>query len=185
MLDEGQFGQALILSPFNYAKGFAKGLELSAVYNEKNWGMFLNTSIQKAQATNIISGQSLFEPEELAYIASHYIYVDHNQTYTVSGGVHYHFGESQISGDFLYGSGLRKTPAGGTPNSAALDPYTTFNAAFVHTWKKTPIGDVEGRLSLVNIFDKTYLLRDGSGVGVGAPQYGARRTLFAGISTSF
>ena len=185
MLDEGQFGQALILSPFNYAKGFAKGLELSAVYNEKNWGMFLNTSIQKAQATNIISGQSLFQPDELAYIASHYIYVDHNQTYTVSGGVHYHFGDSQISGDFLYGSGLRKTPAGGTPNSAALDPYTTFNAAFVHTWKKTPIGDVEGRLSLVNIFDKTYLLRDGSGVGVGAPQYGARRTLFAGISTSF
>src|SRR5450830_1783742 len=50
MLDEGQFGQALILSPFNYAKGFAKGLELSAVYNEKNWGMFLNTSLQKAQA---------------------------------------------------------------------------------------------------------------------------------------
>ena len=185
MLDEGQFGQALILSPFNYAKGFAKGLELSAVYNEKNWGMFLNTSIQKAQATNIISGQSLFEPEELAYIASHYIYVDHNQTYTVSGGVHYHFGESQISGDFLYGSGLRKTPDGGAPNSAALDPYTTFNAAFVHNWKKTPIGDIEGRLSLINIFDKTYLLRDGSGVGVGAPQYGARRTLFAGISTSF
>ena len=185
MLDEGQFGQALILSPFNYAKGFAKGLELSAVYNEKNWGMFLNTSIQKAQATNIISGQSLFEPEELAYIASHYIYVDHNQTYTVSGGVHYHFGESQISGDFLYGSGLRKTPDGGAPNSAALDPYTTFNAAFVHNWKKTPIGDIEGRLSLINIFDKTYLLRDGSGVGVGAPQYGARRTLYAGISTSF
>ncbi|MFZ6849911.1 TonB-dependent receptor [Undibacterium sp. RuRC25W] len=185
MLDEGQFGQALILSPFNYAKGFAKGLELSAVYNEKNWGMFLNTSLQKAQATNIISGQSLFQPDELAYISSHYIYVDHNQTYTVSGGAHYHFGDSKISGDFLYGSGLRKTPDGGAPNSAALDPYTTFNAAFVHNWKKTAIGDIEGRLSIVNIFDKSYLLRDGSGVGVGAPQYGARRTLYAGISTSF
>ena len=185
MLDEGQFGQALILSPFNYAQGYAKGLELSAIYNKKNWGWFLNTSLQKAQATNIISGQSLFQPDELAYIASHYIYVDHNQTYTVSGGAHYHFGESQISGDFLYGSGLRKTPIGGTPNSAALNPYTTFNAAFVHNWKKTAVGDIEGRLSLINIFDKTYLLRDGSGVGVGAPQYGARRTLYAGISTSF
>ena len=185
MLDEGQFGQALILSPFNYAKGFAKGLELSAVYNDKNWGGFLNTSIQKAQATDIVSGQSLFQPDELAYIASHYIYVDHNQTYTVSGGAHYHFGDSQISGDFLYGSGLRKTPTGGAPNSAALDPYTTFNAAFVHNWKKTVVGDIEGRISLINIFDKTYLLRDGSGVGVGAPQYGARRTLYVGLSTSF
>ena len=185
MLDEGQFGQALILSPFNYAKGFAKGLELSAVYNDKTWGAFLNTSIQKAQATNIISGQALFGPDELAYIANHYVYVDHNQTYTVSGGAHYHFGDSQLSGDFLYGSGLRKTPAGGTPNSASLSPYTTFNAAFVHNWKKTPVGNIEGRLSLINIFDKSYLLRDGSGIGVGAPQYGARRTLYAGISTSF
>ncbi|MFZ6864637.1 TonB-dependent receptor [Undibacterium sp. Ji67W] len=185
MLDEGQFGQALILSPFNYAKGFAKGVEVSVVYSEKNWGAFLNTSIQKAQGTNIVSGQSLFAPDKLAYIANNYVYVDHDQTYTVSGGAHYHFGDSQISGDFLYGSGLRRTPDGGAPNSASLNSYTTFNAAFVHHWKKTAVGDVEGRLSLVNIFDKSYLLRDGSGIGVGAPQYGARRTLYAGISTSF
>ncbi len=185
MLDEGQFGQALILSPFNYAKGFAKGLEVSVVYSEKNWGAFLNTSIQKAQGTNIVSGQSLFAPDKLAYISNNYVYVDHDQTYTVSGGAHYHFGDSQISGDFLYGSGLRRTPDGGAPNSASLNSYTTFNAAFVHHWKKTAVGDVEGRLSLVNIFDKSYLLRDGSGIGVGAPQYGARRTLYAGISTSF
>lgn len=35
MLGEGQFGQALILSPFNYEKGVAKGLEVSAMYAEK------------------------------------------------------------------------------------------------------------------------------------------------------
>ncbi len=31
------------------------------------------------------------------------------------------------------------------------------------------------RLDVVNLFDRIYLLRDGSGVGVGAPQYGAWR----------
>ncbi|MES2072165.1 MAG: TonB-dependent receptor [Pseudomonadota bacterium] len=185
MLDEGQFGQALILSPFNYDKGYAKGLELSAVYNDKSWGAFLNVTLQKAQAQNIISGQSLFDPNELAYIANHYIYVDHDQTYSVSGGAHYHFGHSQVSADFLYGSGLRKTPDGGAPNSASLPAYTTVNAAFTHNWKKTAVGDIEGRISLINLFDKSYLLRDGSGVGVGAPQYGARRTLYVGLSTSF
>ncbi|MES2102992.1 MAG: TonB-dependent receptor [Pseudomonadota bacterium] len=185
MLDEGQFGQALILSPFNYDKGYAKGLELSAVYNDKRWGAFLNVTLQKAQAKNIISGQSLFAPDELAYIANHYIYVDHDQTYSVSGGAHYHFGNSQISTDFLYGSGLRKTPDGGAPNSASLPSYVTVNTALTHNWKKTAVGDVEGRISLVNLFDKSYLLRDGSGVGVGAPQYGARRTLYVGMSTSF
>jgi outer membrane receptor for Fe3+-dicitrate len=185
MLDEGQFGQALILSPFNYDRGYAKGLELSAVYSEKDWGAFLNVTSQKAKAQNITSGQSLFAPDELAYIANHYIFVDHDQTYTVSGGAHYHFGDSQVSGDVLYGSGLRMTPEGGAPNSGALPGYVTANLSLTHNWKNTPVGNVEGRLAVINLFDRSYLLRDGSGVGVGAPQYGARRTLYAGLSTSF
>jgi outer membrane receptor protein involved in Fe transport len=185
MLDEGQFGQALILSPFNYDRGYAKGLELSAVYSQKDWGSFLNFTTQKAEGTNITSGQSLFGPDELAYIANHYIHVDHDQTVTVSGGAHYHWGDSQVSGDFLYGSGLRLTPEDGAPNSGHLPHYTTVNLALTHTWKGTPAGTIEGRLALVNAFDKVYLLRDGSGVGVGAPQYGERRSLYAGLSTSF
>jgi outer membrane receptor protein involved in Fe transport len=185
MLDEGQFGQALILSPFNYERGYAKGLELSAVYSQKDWGGFLNFTTQKAEGSNITSGQSLFGPDELAYISNHYIHVDHDQTVTVSGGAHYHWGESQISGDVLYGSGLRMTPDDGAPNSGHLPHYTTVNLALTHTWKATPVGSIEGRLALVNAFDKVYLLRDGSGVGVGAPQYGERRSVYAGISTSF
>jgi len=185
LIDEGQFGQALILSPFNYQFGYAKGLELSSIYSTKSWGGFFNVSLQKAQGQNIISGQSLFAPEELAYIANHYIYLDHDQKLTLSGGVHYKFGESQVSTDFIYGSGLRNTPPGGAPNSTELPGYTSVNAALTHTWKNTAVGTVEGRLAVVNIFDKSYLLRDGTGVGVGAPQYGAARTLYAGISTSF
>ncbi|MBW8902046.1 MAG: TonB-dependent receptor, partial [Massilia sp.] len=185
MLDEGQFGQALILTPFNYAQGRAKGLELSALYTEKEWGGYLNVSTQKAQGKQIVSGQALFGAEEVAYIADHYIYVDHDQKVSVSGGAHYHFGDSQLSADFLYGSGLRMTPDGAAPNSGSLPHYTTVNTSLTHTWKDTPVGRIEGRLAVINLFDKSYLLRDGSGVGVGAPQYGARRTLYAGLSTSF
>jgi outer membrane receptor protein involved in Fe transport len=184
LLDEGQFGKALILSPFNYEQGYAKGLELSAIYAEKDWGGYLNVTMQKAQGKNIVSGQALFGADELAYISNHYIYVDHDQTVTLSGGAHYHFGDSRISADFLYGSGLRQTPDGGAPNSGTLPHYATVNATLTHTWK-TPVGKVEGRLALINLFDRSYLLRDGSGVGVGAPQYGPRRTLYAGLSTSF
>ena len=185
LLDEGQFGQALILSPFNYDKGFAKGLELSAVYSDRQWGGYVNLATQKAMGQNIVSGQALFAPDELAYIASHYIYLDHDQKFTASGGAHYHFGDSQVSTDILYGSGLRMTPDGGAPNSGSLPSYTTVNFAFTHEWKHTGYGDVEARVVLVNAFDRSYLLRDGSGVGVGAPQYGARRTLYAGLSVGF
>lgn len=61
LLDEGQFGQALILSPFNYETGYAKGLELSAVY-EKQWGGYLNLATQKARGRNIVSGQARSTP---------------------------------------------------------------------------------------------------------------------------
>ena len=185
LLDEGQFGQALILSPFNYAKGYAKGLELSATYNEKNWGSFLNLSAQKAEATDIISGQSTFGPNELAYIANHYVYLDHNQTFSVSGGANTNIGEYRLSGDVIAGSGLRNTPQGAGPNTASLPDYVVFNSNITRTWKDTAAGSIEGRIALLNIFDHSYRLRDGTGIGVGAPQFGARRTLFVGISTSF
>jgi outer membrane receptor protein involved in Fe transport len=184
LIDEGQFGQALILSPFNYDKGYAKGLELSAIYTNRHWGAYFNFATQKAMAQHIVSGQSLFDPDELAYIANHYIYLDHDQKFTASTGAHYHFGDSQVSADVLYGSGLRLTPDGGAPNSGTLPAYTTVNMAYTHEWK-TGYGTVEGRLALINAFDHSYLLRDGSGVGVGAPQFGARRTAYAGLSLAF
>lgn len=185
LIDEGQFGQALILSPYNYEKGYAKGIELSAIYAEKNVGAFLNLSVQQAKGRNIVSGQALFSPDKLAYIANNYVYLDHDQTVTLSGGANYKFGDSKISADFLYGTGLRKTSPGGAPNAASVPSYTTVNTAFTHDWKKTSIGDVQARLAVMNVFDKSYLLRDGTGINVGAPQYGARRTMYAGLSTSF
>ena len=185
LLDEGQFGQALILTPFNYAKGYVKGLELSASYNEKNWSAYLNASIQKALATNIISGQATFAPDELAYIANHYVYLDHNQTFSVSGGANTKIGDYKLSGDLIFGSGLRNTPQDAAPNSASLPDYTIFNTNVTREWKDTGMGTIEGRIALLNIFDHSYLLRDGTGIGVGAPQYGMRRTLYIGISASF
>ena len=185
LLDEGQFGEALILTPFNYAQGYQEGVELSATYNRDNWSGYLNLAVSKAKGKDIVSGQSTFAPDELAYIADHYIYLDHDQRYSLASGLSYRFGESRINGDLIYGSGLRNTPDGAPPNSGTVPNYTTVNLSLVHDWRGTPIGTVEGRLALINLFDKTYLLRDGTGVGVGAPQYGMRRALYAGLSTRF
>ena len=41
------------------------------------------------------------------------------------------------------------------------------------------------RLDVVNLFDQSYQLRDGSGIGVGAPQFGQRRGIFMGLSYDF
>ena len=34
------------------------------------------------------------------------------------------------------------------------------------------------RLAVINVFDRSYELRDGSGIGVGAPQFGRRRAFY-------
>jgi outer membrane receptor protein involved in Fe transport len=185
MLDEGQFGQALILTPFNYAEGRAQGIEFSSTYSGPQWSGYLNVAISKAKGKDIVSGQSLFALDELAYIADHFIYVDHDQRYSLSGGVTYRFGASRISADVVYGSGLRNTADGTPPNSGKLPSYATINLAYVHSWKASPMGNLEGRVGVINLFDKSYLLRDGSGVGVGAPQYGERRTWFVAGTKEF
>jgi outer membrane receptor protein involved in Fe transport len=185
LLDEGQFGQALILSPFNYAKGFARGVELSARYNDDRWSAYANFAYQKAMGKNIVSSQSLFGADKLDYIANHSVYLDHDQTYTLSGGASYRFGDNQVSGDLIFGGGLRRTPDGGAPNGAALPHYTVVNAAYSHTWKQPSGGGVVARIAILNLFDKSYLLRDGTGIGVGAPQYGTRRSVYASITTHF
>ena len=184
LIDEGQFGAALILSPFNYERGHAQGLELSAVYAGTQWSAYANLAYQKAQGKHIISGQALFGVDEITYIADHYIYLDHDQTYTASVGASYKFGANRVNADALYGSGLRRTGDNGIPNGEALPDYTVVNASYVHTWP-TAYGQLDGRLGVLNLFDKSYELRDGSGVGVGAPQWGIRRTFFGSVSLSF
>lgn len=185
LLDEGQFGRALILTPFNYAKGYQEGVELSATYNDLAWSGYANFAVSRAKGRNIISGQSTFAPGELAYIADHYIYLDHDQRYSLSGGLTYRFGASRLGGDLVYGSGLRRTPPGAPPNSGTVPSYATLNLSLTHDWKGTPIGTVQGRVAVINVFDKSYLIRDGTGVGVGAPQYGMLRTFLVGLSTTF
>ena len=46
-------------------------------------------------------------------------------------------------------------------------------------------GDVKVKVDVINVGDTRYEIRDGSGMGVGAPQYGPRRGYFMGVTKSF
>jgi outer membrane receptor protein involved in Fe transport len=191
LLDDGQFGSALVLSPFNYAKGYAWGVELSANYTHGPLDLYANLARGDEKAKNIVSSQYFFAPDELAYIRDHYIYVDHSQHWTGSGGASVTLkngaGTLVPSVELLYGSGLRTAdPAGIVPNGGNLPAYVTVNAGLAQTFTKPGLfKNVTLRVDVVNLFDRSYLIRDGSGVGVGAPQYGERRGLFAGITKKF
>ena len=180
--DEGQFGNALIYSAFNYAQGRVRGLELTANWKRDAFTAYGNLAFSRAEGRDIVTGQFNFDPDEIAYIANHWVHLDHDQAVTASAGASYRFAtRTTVDVDALYGSGLRR----GFANSQHLPGYTQFNAAVAQPFDLGSLGPIEGRLSLVNVFDRGYELRDGTGIGVGAAQYGARRTVYASVTKSF
>jgi hypothetical protein len=184
LVDEGQFGAPILLTPFNYAKGRATGAEFSFNYDKDNWSLYGNFAWSKALGKNITSAQFNFSPDDLAYIATHFIHLDHDQTYTASAGIAYTFPtNTRVSTDLLYGSGLR---AGSDhPNGNSLPDYHQVNLSVVQKVDTGWWRGAELRLDVINLFDEVYEIRNGTGVGVGAPQFGPRRTVLAGLTQHF
>jgi outer membrane receptor protein involved in Fe transport len=203
LIDNGNFGQALVLSAFNYARGIVKGVELSAKYHSGNFQAYGNLAMGYEKATDVVSNEYLFDNTvPLAdlggqtlqqYVDSHWIYTDHTQLVTGSAGASYTFCKSpasagaffdtwcgtRLSTDMIYGSGLRS----GDANIDHVPAYTQFNLGIAREFLLP--GDskpITVRFDLVNLFDTIYQIRSGTGIGVFAPQYGPRRGYFLGIS---
>jgi outer membrane cobalamin receptor len=184
LIDEGQFGAPIILTPFNYAHGIIKGVELTTSYDSGPWSIYGNFAANKAVGRDIVSGQFNFPPDELAYIADHYIHLDHDQTYSASAGISYLFWtNTRVSADLIYGSGLRASSD--HPNSESLPDYHQVNLSIVQNIRTGLLKGFEARLDILNLFDEVYEIRNGTGVGVGAPQFGPRRTILAGLTKHF
>ena len=180
-LDEGQFGQALILSSFNYKRGEIYGGELTSSYDHGPFSAYLNAGYEWARGTQVSSAQFLFDPAELAYINNHWVFLDHDQRFTASTGVSYTWNDWKAAVDGLYGNGLRR----GFANTQKNPPYETFNLSLQRRFKLTEKTSVVVRFDVVNLLDKIYELRDGSGIGVGAPQFGQRRGFYGSVAFDF
>ena len=191
LLDEGQFGSALILSPFNYAQGYAWGVELSGNYTHGPLDLYANVARGQEKGKDIVSSQFFFAPDELAYIRDHFIFTDHSQKISASGGasytIHDRLGTLVPTADFVYGSGLRTDdPNGIVPNGGELPGYWVFNAGIAQNFSGPgALKGVSIRADVLNLFDRKYQLRSGTGVGVGAPQWGERRGFFVGVTKKF
>ncbi|HEY1631956.1 MAG TPA: TonB-dependent receptor [Rhizomicrobium sp.] len=182
LIDEGQFGAPIILTPFNYKSGKQYGLEFTASYDIENFSAYANAGLEHAEGKDITSSQFDFDPGDLAYIADHFIHLDHEQYLTASAGASYTWSATRLSADLLYGSGLRKD--GAVPNGDHVPGYTQVNLGLSHDFDLGQAGSLTARADVINLFDDKYEIRDGSGIGVGAPQWGPRRGFFFGLSKS-
>jgi len=180
LLDDGQFGAAYVLTAFNYAKGNNYGVELTAKYTDGHFTAYNNLAFARQIATDVVSNQYLFGADELAYIATHYVYTDHSQWVSGSAGASYKWDDgTRLSMDLIYGSGLRNDFA----NTGTVPWYSQVNLGVSHEFKWfNDLKPTTLRFDIVNLFDTSYVIRDGTGIGVFAPQYGPRRGFFFGIS---
>jgi outer membrane receptor protein involved in Fe transport len=184
LLDDGQFGSAVILNNFNYTSGTVYGAELSSTYKQGPWSAFGNFSYVQTQARNIDSAEYEFPNNELAYVSANSIQLDHQGLFAGSGGVAYAFlTNTRLHTDFLYGNGLRA----GFANEEKLPAYWTANVGVEQVWHLHwgRISELRLRFDCLNLFNAAYEIRNGTGIGIAAPAYGPRRGFYAGITAVF
>jgi outer membrane receptor protein involved in Fe transport len=179
LIDDGQFGQAVVLTQFNWARAYAEGVEAKAKYQNGNFYAYANLAFNITRATDPVSNQYLLDPDEFAFLLTHYHYTDDMQMWTGSAGASYKWDQTVFSASLKYGSGLPT----GFANSSFNQPYTTVNLGVAREFILSPgAKPLTVRFDVVNLFDKIYEIRDGSGIGVFAPQFGARRGFYVGLS---
>jgi len=191
LIDNGNFGQALVLSAFNYAEGITEGVEFSAKYENDGFQAYGNLAVGQEKAIDPVSNQYLFNNTtpladlggltQFQYIQTHWIYTDHTQIVTGSAGLSYLWQGTRFSTDMIYGSGLRT----GDANISNEPPYAQFNAGITHEFAGWDMKPLTLRFDVVNVFDTVYQIRSGTGIGVFAPQYGPRRGFYAGLTQKF
>jgi outer membrane receptor protein involved in Fe transport len=181
LLDNGQFGRALALNVFNYDRAYNAGVEFKARYANENFSAYANFAIARQRGRQIISNFHLFEADELLFVANNYIYTDHAQTWNGSAGASYSFWGTRLSADVILGAGLRR----GFANTGRLPAYAQVNLGLSREFSAPWGKPMEMRFDVVNLLDHDNLLRDGSGNGVAAPQFGPRRGFYVGLGQTF
>jgi outer membrane receptor protein involved in Fe transport len=191
LIDNGNFGQALVLSAFNYAEGITEGIEFSAKYENDGFQAYGNLAVGQEKAIDPVTNQYLFANTtpladlggltEYQYAVTHWIYTDHTQIVTGSAGLSYLWQGTRFSADMIYGSGLRT----GDDNISSEPAYAQFNTGISHEFVGCNGKPLTLRFDIVNILDTVYQIRSGTGIGVFAPQYGPRRGFYAGLTQKF
>jgi outer membrane receptor protein involved in Fe transport len=181
LLDDGQFGAPVFLTPFNYKTAYNWGVELTALYVAGGFSGYGNLAIAQQRAKRIDTAQALFTQDDLDYIAKHYIATDHSQFVTMSSGLSYLWYRTRVSLDFLAGSGLRA----GSVNRSTNPFYKQVNLGISQRFTLPAFGRFEARFDVINLLDDSYRIRDGSGVGVFAKQFAPPVGFFGGLKKEF
>ena len=181
--DAGQFGSTPLRNFFAFERGWQRGIDgaLKVQFTDNLTGRG-NVAWGQCKGYGLQSGQYLLEQAEINDINSPGgVFCDHSQSMTSSAVVNYRLWErTNITGQMLYGSGLRTAEEGAKTNSSHENSYTVYNASITHTialpWhnQKMLLG-----FDVINLLDQQYFYNRGEGsIGLGIAHAGMPRSYF-------
>jgi hypothetical protein len=177
-LDTGQFGDVPIFAPFNYKHGYIWGTETAVTYNIENLSMHASATIGRNLQKGVATGQFNFDPDELGYINRHYIVLDHQPLYGASGGITYNWKPYVFSISTIYSSGLR----GDFADLESLPNVIQIDLSGQRSFQLPYVGEVTDRITLLNVADRTNLIRPAEGIGIFQSAYGPRLTVYDALT---
>jgi outer membrane receptor protein involved in Fe transport len=180
-LDTGQFGVVPIFAPFNYAHGYIWGGEFAINYKGESLSAYANLTVGRNWQKGVATGQFNFPPDELAYINSNSIVLDHQPLVGASAGATYDWKPYSFSIDAIYSSGLRA----GFADTEALPPVIQVNLSAQRSFTIPGVGEVVDRLTFLNVLNRVNLIRPAEGIGIFQSAYGPRFTVFNSLTIPF
>jgi outer membrane receptor protein involved in Fe transport len=180
--DAGQFGTTPQLNSFAFEHGWQRGIDgsVKVKFSESlsgrgavAWGQCKGKGLQ--------SGHFLLEQTEIDDInTSEGVFCDHMQTLTSSAVIAYQpFPNTTLSGQMLFGSGLRTAAEGAKTNSGHSDSYTIYNVSVNHVFPLPHNQKLLVGFDVINMLDEEYFLNRGEGsIGLGVSHAGMPRSFF-------
>ena len=180
--DAHQFNTTPMQNYFAFERGWQRGIDFAlktkltdtlTARGNVAWG--------QCKAYGLQSGHFLLHEHELDDIrTSEGIFCDHSQTMTSSAVVTYRpFSGTTITGQMLYGSGLRSAAEGAKTNSGHEDSNTTYNLSITQVLPFAKQQKLLLAVDAVNLFDQQELLNTGEqSVGLGVSHANQPRSIF-------
>jgi len=180
--DAGQFGTTPLLNYFAFERGWQRGLEGSIKLKlTDDLSARANVAWGQCKGKGLQSGHFLLEQREIDDInTSEGVFCDHMQTITSSAIVTYRLMQNTtITGQMLFGSGLRTAEEGAKTNSGNSPSHTTYNVSITHviplpTQQKILLG-----FDMINMLDQQVFLNQGEkSIGLGVSHANLPRSFF-------
>jgi hypothetical protein len=182
--DAGQFGTTPMLNFFAFQWGYQMGIDGALKMQiTDDFSARGNVAWGRCKANGLQSGQYLLDAKEINDInTAGGVFCDHSQSMTSSAVAAYRFRErTTISGEMLYGSGLRTAAnEAAFTNSSHFQSWTTYNGSITHVFnlpwdtQKLLVG-----FDAINLLDQKYFYNQGEGsIGLGIAHAGMPRSFF-------